>query len=107
MIASDSTPERQLAAAMFAAFMGNPESTAKFSAATGYVPVHQDADMSEVYAETPQFETAVDQLERARVQDFGRLFIPGGALEGCRTLQRSRAAEAAVAEEVEQWPSAL
>jgi len=92
---------------MFAAFMGNPESTAKFSAATGYVPVHQDADMSEVYAETPQFETAVDQLERARVQDFGRLFIPGGDLELSQTLQRILTSDVDVAEEMEQLQSEM
>ncbi len=107
MIASDSTPERQLAAAMFAAFMGSPESTATFSAATGYVPVHQDADMSDVYAETPQFETAVNQLERARVQDFARLFIPGGDLELSQTLQRILTSDVDVAEEMEQLQSEL
>ena len=101
MIAADSTPERQLAAVMFAAFMGNPESTAAFSAATGYVPVHKDADMSDVYAETPQFETAVEQLERARVQDFARLFVPGGDLQLSQTLQRILTTDADVAEEME------
>ncbi len=101
MIASDSTPERQLAAAMFAAFMGNPESTAAFSAATGYVPVHKDADMSDVYAQTPQFQTAVEQLERARVQDFARLFVPGGDLQLSQTLQRILTTDADVTEEME------
>lgn len=100
MIASDSTPERQLAAVMFAAHMGNPDSTAAFSAATGYVPVHQDADLSEVYEQTPQFQTAVDQLERARVQDFARLFVPGGDLELSQTLQRILTSDADVAEEM-------
>ncbi|MGC0142389.1 ABC transporter substrate-binding protein [Pseudactinotalea sp. Z1732] len=102
MIASDSTPERQLAAAMFAGFMGNPDSTAAFSAATGYVPVHQDADMSDVYAETPQFQTAVEQLERARVQDFARLFVPGGDLELSQTLQRILTSDVDVAEEMQR-----
>ena len=100
MIASDSTPERQLAAVMFAAFMGNPESTAAFSAATGYVPVHKDADMSEVYEERPQFQTAVEQLERARVQDYARLFVPGGDLLLSQTLQRILTTDADVAEEM-------
>lgn len=100
MIASDSTPERQLAAVMFAAHMGSATSTAAFSAATGYVPVHQDADMSEVYAQTPQFQTAVEQLERARVQDFARLFVPGGDLELSQTLQRILTSDADVAEEM-------
>ncbi|MBD8062652.1 ABC transporter substrate-binding protein [Oceanitalea stevensii] len=100
MIASDSTPERQLAAAMFMGHMTSPESTAKFSAATGYVPVHTEADMSEVYAERPQFETAVEQLGRARVQDFARVFVPGGDLLLSQTLQRILTSDADVAEEM-------
>ncbi|WP_454083793.1 ABC transporter substrate-binding protein [Georgenia sp. Marseille-Q6866] len=100
MIASDSTPERQLAAAMFMGHMTSPESTAKFSAATGYVPVHTEADMSEVYAERPQFETAVEQLSRARVQDFARVFVPGGDLLLSQTLQRILTSDVDVAEEM-------
>lgn len=107
MIASDSTPERQLAAMMFAAHLGNPESTALFSEATGYVPVHKDAEMSDVYAETPQFETAVDQLERARVQDFARLFIPGGDLQLSQTLQRILTTDVDVTEEMEELEAEL
>ena len=101
MIASDSTPERQLAAAMFAGHMSSAESTTKFSEATGYVPVHVDADMSDVYADTPQFETAVNQLERARVQDHARLFVPGGDLELSQALQSILTTDADVAETME------
>lgn len=102
MIASDSTPERQLAAAMFLAYMTGPETTAAFSEATGYVPVHQGADMSDVYAQRPQFQTAVDQLERARVQDFARLFLPGADLELTQTLQRILTSDVDVAEQMAQ-----
>lgn len=87
MISAESEPEEQLAAAMFLGFLTDEENTASFSQATGYVPVQQDADMSEVYAETPQFEVAVEQLERARVQDHARVFVPGGDLELSQTLQ--------------------
>lgn len=107
MIASDSTPERQLAAAMFAAHMSNAESTAAFSEATGYVPVHVDADMSSVYESTPQFETAVEQLERARVQDHARLFVPGGDLELSQTLQSILTTDADVAEEMQRVQTEL
>ncbi|PWD51575.1 ABC transporter substrate-binding protein [Serinibacter arcticus] len=86
-IASASDPERQLAAAMFAAYLTNAESTAFFSAGTGYLPVQKDADMSAVYAEAPQFEVAVEQLERTRSQDFARVFLPGGDLELAQGLQ--------------------
>ncbi|WP_300345034.1 ABC transporter substrate-binding protein [Nesterenkonia sp.] len=102
MIAAESEPERQLAAAMFVGHMTSAESTAKFSEATGYVPVHQDADMSDVYEETPQFETAVNQLERTRVQDFARVFLPGGDLELAQTLQRILTEDVDVAEEMER-----
>ncbi|GFZ87719.1 ABC transporter substrate-binding protein [Nesterenkonia alkaliphila] len=102
MIASASSPEEQLAAAMFAAHMTSAESQAIFSAGTGYVPSHQDADMSEVYQERPQFETAVDQLERARVQDYARVFLPGADLELAETLQSLLTSDADVREELER-----
>lgn len=101
MIASDSEPERQLAAAMFVGHMTNADSTVRFSEVTGYVPVQQDADMSEVYADTPQFETAVDQLDRARVQDNARVFLPGGDLELSQALHRILTEDVDVAEEME------
>ncbi|MEZ5086464.1 MAG: ABC transporter substrate-binding protein [Tessaracoccus sp.] len=85
-IASKSTPEKQKAAAMFVSFITNPENTAAFSGATGYLPVQKDADMSAVYAEQPLFEVAVQQLERARVQDFGRVLLPGGDIALSRAL---------------------
>lgn len=107
MIASDSTPERQLAAAMFAGHMSSAESTAKFSEATGYVPVHTDADMSDVYAETPQFETAVNQLERARVQDHARLFVPGGDLALSQALQEILTSDVDVEETLQGVQSEL
>ncbi|MGO1629248.1 MAG: ABC transporter substrate-binding protein [Agrococcus casei] len=86
-IAAKSTPERQLAAAMFIDFVTNSENTATFSAGTGYLPVRTDVDMSDVYAETPVFEVAVNQLENARSQDFARVFLPGGDLNLSQTLQ--------------------
>ncbi|ROR72646.1 ABC transporter substrate-binding protein [Bogoriella caseilytica] len=102
MIASASSPDVQLAAAMFAGHMTSAESQATFSAATGYVPSHQDADMSEVYADNPLFETAVDQLERTRVQDFARLFLPGGDLELAQTLQQILTSDVDVRGEMER-----
>lgn len=81
--------------------MTNPDSTVRFSEVTGYVPVQQDADMSDVYEDTPQFETAVDQLDRARVQDNARVFLPGGDLELSQTLQRILTEDVDVAEEME------
>jgi sn-glycerol 3-phosphate transport system substrate-binding protein len=81
-IASARSPEQQLAAGMFLKFLGEPEQTAYFSANTGYMPVRTSATtgtaMSAVYAERPQFRTAVDQLATTRVQDWARAFIPSG-----------------------------
>jgi len=81
-ISSSSTPEKQLAAAMFLNFLTNTENTATFSQATGYMPVRTSAvesdTMKAVYAQFPQFRTAVDQLgEKARSQDYIRVFVPG------------------------------
>ena len=42
-ISSSSTPEEQLAAAMFLAFLTDTENTATFSQATGYMPVRTSA----------------------------------------------------------------
>jgi sn-glycerol 3-phosphate transport system substrate-binding protein len=86
-IAAKAPPERQLAAARFIAFMTNAANTATFSAATGYLPVQSSADMSAVYAKTPQFKTAVDQLSRARSQDYARVFVPGGDRAISGTIQ--------------------
>ncbi|HEY0187126.1 MAG TPA: ABC transporter substrate-binding protein [Cellulomonas sp.] len=81
-VSSSSTPEKQLAAAMFLEFLTNTENTSTFSQATGYMPVRTSAvesdTMAAVYDEFPQFRTAVDQLaEKARSQDDVRVFVPG------------------------------
>ncbi|MCH8566073.1 ABC transporter substrate-binding protein [Nesterenkonia sp. LB17] len=107
MISANSEPEEQLAAAMFIGFMTNTENTAFFSENTGYMPVQQDADMSAVYEETPQFQVAVEQLERARSQDNARVFLPGGDLELSQTLQSILTNDVDVAEEMESVQSSL
>lgn len=75
------TPEQQLAAAKFLAFLGLPENTAAFAAATGYLPVRKSSDMSAMYAKVPQARIAVDQLAHTRSQDYARVFLPGGDRE--------------------------
>jgi sn-glycerol 3-phosphate transport system substrate-binding protein len=81
VIAAKTSPERQLASAKFVTFMTNAQSTAKFSAATGYMPVRTDADMTAVLAATPQIQVALDQLKVTRSQDYGRVFLPGADQE--------------------------
>ncbi|WP_425845872.1 extracellular solute-binding protein [Agrococcus sp. TSP3-2-1] len=88
-ISSASTPEEQLAAAMLADHLTSAENTVEFSKVTGYVPVRSDADASAIYAENPNFEVAVEQLEtRTRTQDYMRVFLPGGDLALATSLQR-------------------
>ncbi|WP_104110189.1 ABC transporter substrate-binding protein [Arthrobacter sp. N199823] len=81
-IPASKSPEQQLAAGMFLKFLTNAENTAYFSSNTGYMPVRTSAvegeAMKAVYAEKPQFRTAVDQLATTRVQDWGRVFVPNG-----------------------------
>jgi sn-glycerol 3-phosphate transport system substrate-binding protein len=75
------TPEQQLAAAKFLAFLGLPENTATFSEATGYMPVRTSSDMTALYAKRPQAKVAVQQLSHTRSQDYARVFLPGGDRE--------------------------
>ena len=80
-IPSGISKEEQLAAATFLKFMTEPENTAAFSAATGYMPTRLSADMSAVLAVTPQIKTAMDQLAATKVQDNARVFLPGADQE--------------------------
>ena len=80
-IPSGVSKEVQLAAATFLKFMTEPENTAQFSAATGYMPTRTSADMTAVLAKTPQIKTAMDQLAVTRVQDNARVFLPGADQE--------------------------
>ncbi|MHC6221853.1 ABC transporter substrate-binding protein [Arthrobacter sp. MMS24-S77] len=80
-IPSGISKEEQLAAATFLKFMTEPENTAAFSAATGYMPTRVSADMTAVLAKTPQIKTAMDQLAATKVQDNARVFLPGADQE--------------------------
>jgi sn-glycerol 3-phosphate transport system substrate-binding protein len=101
-IASARSREQQLAAGMFLKFLGEPEQTAYFSANTGYMPVRTSAvtgpDMAPVYAQTPQFRTAVDQLATTRVQDWARAFVPSGDQYLTTALERIMLQNAAPAD---------
>ncbi|WP_138414217.1 ABC transporter substrate-binding protein [Sinomonas gamaensis] len=87
-IPSGITKEQQLAAAMFIKFVGEPENTAAFSAATGYMPVRKSADMTAVLAKTPQIQTAIDQLAVTKVQDNARVFLPGADQEMAKSVAK-------------------
>lgn len=106
-IAEKAPAENQVAAAMFIDFVTNAENTATFSEGTGYLPVRTDADMSDVYADTPAFEVAVNQLENARSQDFARVFLPGGDLNLSQTLQTILTTDADVDETLTELEATL
>ena len=63
-------------------FATNPEITTFWSQNTGYMPVRKSSatseEMTKYYAEFPQFETAVKQLELTQPQDAARVFVPNG-----------------------------
>lgn len=86
-ISAKSSPEKQLAAAMFIKFLTNPENSAKFSQATGYMPSRKSADMKAAIEKTPQLQVAIDQLAKTRPQDDARTFLPGGDIEVSKQLQ--------------------
>jgi sn-glycerol 3-phosphate transport system substrate-binding protein len=73
---------------MFIKFVGEPENTAAFSAATGYMPVLKSADMTAVLAKTPQIQTAIDQLAVTKVQDNARVFLPGADQEMAKAVAK-------------------
>lgn len=83
--------ERKKNAMKFIAFLTNPDNAAKFAKATGYMPVRKSAtestDIKDYLKETPQAETAINQLPHTRPQDYARVFVPnpgtriGGALD--------------------------
>lgn len=99
-IASKSSPERQLAAAMFLQFMTSPENSATFSQATGYMPSRKSADMAAAVKETPQLEEAVKQLDHTRSQDYVRVLLPGGDLNISAMTQKVMTSDVDVAEQL-------
>lgn len=106
-ISATSSPEKQLAAAMFADYLTSTDNTATFSAGTGYLPVRTDADMSAVYAENPFFEVAVEQLANTRSQDYARVFVPGGDKALASGLQKLLSTDADVTSTMESVQSEI
>lgn len=82
-IPSGIADERKVNALKFIDFLTNTENTIKFSQATGYMPVRQDAvehpDEVAYLEENPNAKTAIEQLnENTQPQDYARVFVPGG-----------------------------
>ncbi|UFJ42711.1 ABC transporter substrate-binding protein [Brevibacillus humidisoli] len=70
VVLAKSSAEEKAAAWKFIKWLTSPENTATFSKNTGYMPVRQSAlsseEMKKLYAEKPQFQVAVNQLEYAK-----------------------------------------
>jgi sn-glycerol 3-phosphate transport system substrate-binding protein len=73
--------ENQLAAATFIKFLTAPENAVKFSQATGYLPVREDADATALVKANPLAQIAIDQLAVTKTQDNIRVFVPGADQE--------------------------
>ena len=106
-IPAEISPEEQLAGAMLIQFMGEAESTVAFSGATGYMPVRKSADISELLEKTPQIQTAIDQLEVARTQDYARVFLPGADQEMANSVGTILTAEGDVEDALTDLQAAL
>ncbi|WP_019202262.1 ABC transporter substrate-binding protein [Tsukamurella sp. 1534] len=91
-VAADIADDRKAAAVKFIEFLTNTENTAKFSQATGYMPVRKaavdDPSMKAFIEKNPNFGTAVQQLPHTRVQDNARVFVPGGGRDIGQALQQ-------------------
>ena len=86
----------QLAAAQFIAFLTNPENTVAFSAATGYIPVRQSADTTELVANAPIIGASIEQSSATRSQDYARVFLPGADQEMNSAIQNINTQQAPV-----------
>ncbi|GAB3702341.1 ABC transporter substrate-binding protein [Mariniluteicoccus flavus] len=75
--------ERKKLALKFVEFMTNPQNTATFTQATGYMPVRksamEDASQKKYLESEPRAMTAIKQLsENTAPQDYARVFVQGG-----------------------------
>ncbi|HET7398430.1 MAG TPA: ABC transporter substrate-binding protein [Intrasporangium sp.] len=74
--------DRKKNALKFAEFLTNPQNTATFTQATGYMPVRKSAaELPEEQAfldKHPNSRTAILQLPHTRSQDNARVLVPGG-----------------------------
>lgn len=79
-INANTTPEKQLAAAMFASFLTNAENTVEFSKATGYLPARTDADTAALVENEPLFQVALDSMKHIHPQSYARVMLPDGGV---------------------------
>jgi len=91
-IPASAPAENQAAAMKYITFATNPENAGVWARSTGYMPVRistkQTPEMTEFFAENPNFKTAVDQLPKTRAQDAARVFVRNGDQIIGRGLER-------------------
>jgi sn-glycerol 3-phosphate transport system substrate-binding protein len=91
-ILSSSPKEKQDAAFKYALFASNPDQTAIWAQATGYMPVRKSAingaSMQDFYSKKPNYQTAGKQLAMVRGQDSARVFVPNGQQLILKGLER-------------------
>jgi sn-glycerol 3-phosphate transport system substrate-binding protein len=90
-IMAGASKERKQAAFEFVAFLARPEIAAQWSIDTGYLPSTKAAletpAMRRLFADNPNFKTAVDQLPKSKAQDPVRLLVPNASREISAGLQ--------------------
>ena len=79
---STSSQDKQAAGFQWINFATGDDSTTYWSQTTGYMPVRKKAiqsdQMAAFYKQHPNFQTAVNQLEKTQPQDWARVGIPNG-----------------------------
>jgi sn-glycerol 3-phosphate transport system substrate-binding protein len=74
----NATTERKQAAAVFLAFLAQPENSAWWTMQSGYLPVvlkaREDPELVKLIADEPNYGIAIAQLANARQQDAIRLY---------------------------------
>ncbi|HEU4321698.1 MAG TPA: extracellular solute-binding protein [Roseiflexaceae bacterium] len=91
-LAAGADPERQTAAMRYVAFATSPANAARWTEATGALPLRLSAqerpELRRLLSERPGLQTALDQLGQARPQDGLRTRTPAGdALIGAGLLR--------------------
>jgi len=79
---NSAAPEKITAGFEFVKYVTSTEKTTFWSQNTGYMPVRKSArdseNMQAFFADNPNFQVAVNQLEFTKPQDPARIYIPNG-----------------------------
>lgn len=99
-IMREAPPERKEAAFELIRFLGLPENSAKWTMATGYLPVvkaaEKDPDLVKLTTEDPNFLTALNQLPKTEPQDLVRPLVSNAGEMMDQALQKLYSSDASV-----------